>query len=387
MASRFNVVYSGELRSEIRAQQAVTGFAARFKLSEEQSRRLVLGGKAHVLKRDVDAETAETYRKALEAIGLITRLEPVPPKRPTDLELLPQGNRSIETAADEAEPSASISLGKPPSAPPPTAQPSAPTTSGRGPGDPARGAPRGPYARPITAGWDWIAGGFEHFKKDPWPWIGAVVILYIITIAISLVPLVGMIASTIVGPMLTGGLMIGASAQRNGESLRIEHLFAGVLSNQAGQLALIGVIYLVGGLFISLLVGLWIGGSLAVTATGLAPGTLNDPSSELVFSLLGPRLLLPILVALLLAIPLGMALFLAPPLVALDGLTAVAAMKLSFSGCLRNILPLLLYGLIAAALLFVGTIPLMLGLLVVLPVLMASLYAAYRDIYFPRSPR
>lgn len=383
MAERFNVVYCGELKPGIRAQQAIDNVAARFKIPQSQARRLVLGGEVRIIKKAVDADTAEAFRKALEDTGLVARIDPVTPAKLKGFEVLPQGNTSIETTSDEPTPSPSVALTKSTPPPPPTSQPSPPTDGSQAP---ANNTLSGPYARPITAGWDWIVTGFWHFKTHPWPWIGAIVILYLILIAIGLVPLIGAVASTIATPMLTGGLMMGAQAQRQGEALRIEHLFTGFLSNQAGQLALIGVIYLVGGLLITLFIGLWIGGSLAVTATGLAPGTLNDPSPEVIFPLIGPSLLLPILIALLLTIPLGMALFLAPPLVALDNLTAVAAMKLSFSGCLKNILPLLLYGLIAAALLFLGTLPLMLGLLVVLPVLMASLYAAYRDIYFLPSP-
>ena len=48
---------------------------------------------------------------------------------------------------------------------------------------------------------------------------------------------------------------------------------------------------------------------------------------------------------------------------------------------LRNILPFLVYGIIAFVLLLLASIPLMLGLLVMMPVLIASIYTAYRDIY------
>jgi uncharacterized membrane protein len=57
-------------------------------------------------------------------------------------------------------------------------------------------------------------------------------------------------------------------------------------------------------------------------------------------------------------------------------------MKMSFSGCLKNILPFLLYGIIAMVLFILATIPIGLGLLVVVPMLTASIYTGYRDIYF-----
>jgi uncharacterized membrane protein len=88
-----------------------------------------------------------------------------------------------------------------------------------------------------------------------------------------------------------------------------------------------------------------------------------------------------VLVGALFLIPLMMAYFFAPALVVLDGLPAPTAMRLSFSGCLKNIVPFLLYGLVGLVLLVLGAIPFGLGLLVVMPVFVGSIYAAYRDIY------
>ena len=51
-------------------------------------------------------------------------------------------------------------------------------------------------------------------------------------------------------------------------------------------------------------------------------------------------------------------------------------------GCLRNVLRILLYGIIGAVLLVVGSLPLALSLLIVVPVLVASIYASFRDIYY-----
>ena len=72
----------------------------------------------------------------------------------------------------------------------------------------------------------------------------------------------------------------------------------------------------------------------------------------------------------------------APALVMLDDLSAFQAMKYSFMGCLKNLLPLFIFGFVSMMLLFVGSLPFMLGLLVVVPMLTAGVYAAYRDIYF-----
>jgi uncharacterized membrane protein len=68
----------------------------------------------------------------------------------------------------------------------------------------------------------------------------------------------------------------------------------------------------------------------------------------------------------------------------LRGVEPLEAMRLSFSGCLRNVVPFLLYGLLGLGLAIVATIPLLLGWLVLGPVTIASLYTGYCDIYEDR---
>jgi len=57
-------------------------------------------------------------------------------------------------------------------------------------------------------------------------------------------------------------------------------------------------------------------------------------------------------------------------------------MKASFVACLKNVVPFLVYSVILLPLAFVASIPLGLGWLVLGPVMAASLYTSYRDIFF-----
>ena len=57
-------------------------------------------------------------------------------------------------------------------------------------------------------------------------------------------------------------------------------------------------------------------------------------------------------------------------------------MKASFVACLKNILPFFVYSVIATLLALVASIPMGLGWLVLGPVMAASLYTSYRDIFF-----
>jgi uncharacterized membrane protein len=58
-------------------------------------------------------------------------------------------------------------------------------------------------------------------------------------------------------------------------------------------------------------------------------------------------------------------------------------MKASFVGCLKNIVPFLLYGVVMIVLCIVAAIPAGLGFLVLGPVAVASMYTGYRDIFAP----
>ena len=92
-------------------------------------------------------------------------------------------------------------------------------------------------------------------------------------------------------------------------------------------------------------------------------------------------MMLGVLVALALLVPVMMAIWFAPALVMFHDKGAVDAMKESFTGCLRNIVPFLVYGIVMMVLGVLAAIPLGLGWLVLGPVLAASLYTSYKDIY------
>jgi uncharacterized membrane protein len=235
-----------------------------------------------------------------------------------------------------------------------------------------------PNAVDAGRGWGWIQDAWGLFKQAPWAWIGAVLLFYLIVILVSLVPLIGGLATTILGPMFTAGLMLGAQAQDRGEGFKVGRLFAG-FSARPGPLALVGVVYLGLALLIGLVVGLLF--FLMIGSSGMmAPGATMTPDQFEVMAA-GPQFMLPVLIALLLGFPLAMAMFFAPALVALDAVPVMQAFKLSFLGCLKNILPFLVFGLIALVLFFVSAIPFLLGWIVVMPVLTIAVYTAYRDIF------
>ncbi|AKH22175.1 hypothetical protein AAY24_09580 [Sedimenticola thiotaurini] len=238
----------------------------------------------------------------------------------------------------------------------------------------------GPHARPFGNGWKWISQGFWHFKQNPLAWLVALVIWVVLSVVLSLVPFIGSLVITLLSPVMLAGLMLGSAAQEHGDDFEISHLFAG-FSSSVGQLVLVGLLYLVGMLvmgFVMVMVG---GGVMFGMLGGMSGMPGAEPGAMQSAVGVGSVLLIGLL-GLGLSIPLMMAYWFAPALIAMEGLSAVSAMKQSFTGCLKNILPFLLYGVIGLILFFIGAIPVGLGLLVVMPVMAASMYTAYRDIYY-----
>jgi uncharacterized membrane protein len=229
----------------------------------------------------------------------------------------------------------------------------------------------GGQARPVGHGWSWIAEGWQLFKRQPGMWIGMVLLLFVIAIVTAFIPIVGGLALSLFGPVFAAGFVMGCRALDSGQELELGHLFAG-FRERTGTLVAVGGIYLAGSLVIMLVVGLSMGVGIAAMMGQGDPATM---------SAMGMTMVLAMLVMFALLLPLIMMIWFAAPLVVFHGHGAVDAMKGSFAGCLKNILPFLWYGVMFMVLGFLASLPLMLGWLALGPTLIASIYTGYRDIY------
>ncbi len=232
-------------------------------------------------------------------------------------------------------------------------------------------------------GWQWIVNGFYLFFKAPLAWVLSCFVLLLIAATLALIPMVGQFFFTLLSPLFLAGLMIGCRALERGEKLEIAYLFAGFRQNPV-PLITVGGIYLVGQVLI-LGVAIMLGGGTLMEL--LINGKRVD-ENELRGVMSGG--LTAVMVALGLSIPLMMAAWFAPLLVAFKDMPAVAAMKLSFLACIKNIIPLQLYTITMVVLAVIAAMPYGLGFFLLVPVLFASLYASYEDIFVetvePTSP-
>ena len=233
-----------------------------------------------------------------------------------------------------------------------------------------------PRAVELNRGMAWLTEGFGYFLKDAWAWIGVTILLFVIFLALAFLPLLGTLAGQLLLPVFIGGMMLGCRARVQGGEFKVTHLFAG-FGQHTGQLMLLGLLYLAGIIAIAILIVILVivgAGDTAIMAE-LEAGDIAALTDNRKF------LLLIALIVAALYVPLLMAYWFAPALVILRKAGAIDAIKLSFTGCLMNIMPFILYGLIGLVLSIVAIIPMGLGLLVLIPVVTASIYVAYQDIY------
>jgi len=241
-------------------------------------------------------------------------------------------------------------------------------------------APREGWAVAAGRGLEWWRCGWQLFREAPWTWIVLMVLLIAIMFGLSFIPFLGQIASTLLYPVLGAGVLVGTRSLDRGGELTVGHLFA-CCNDKALPLIIVALLYF-GGWFViwlvaaALLVGIVGFGTVASVLSG-------DPTQTGVAMLatLGLGSLVVLLLATLLGIPLIMGYWFAPALVLFRGDEPFAAMKTSFTACMRNMPPFLVYGLLGLLFAVAASIPFGLGWFVLVPVYAASMYASYKDIF------
>ena len=245
-------------------------------------------------------------------------------------------------------------------------------------------------ARVVAAGrgWQWLVEGFGLFRKSPAMWIALTIALALMWVVSLIIPVLGPLLFNLMSPLLFAGLMIGCRALENGQPLEFAHLFAG-FKQQAAPLVTVGGVYLVGTIIV-------VGIVLVIAGGSMPPSVLPKAGADIeTLRAAAGGMALAFAVGATVYLPLLMLIWFAPLLVVFNGLAPVAAMKLSFTACVTNMLPFLVYSAAILLLWVVLSLPAVLGaiggLLVIallvasIPVLICSIYTSYKDIFAARS--
>ncbi len=231
---------------------------------------------------------------------------------------------------------------------------------------------------PAAAGTAWIREGWRLFMLAPVPWTGMTALVFLVLMAASMVPVVGILAVHVLSPFIVAGYMAASRGGSVGEPISFIFLGAGWREGR-NHLLLIGALYMLATMLIFYLVKTLTGGDMEILLQQTQnPATLTPEQAEQMLATALPAMGL----GSLLFAPLLMATWFAPGLVLFEGFPAGRSMWWSLWACWVNWRPILLYSLILGLAGMVALlIPFGLGLLVFLPWTLTSTYAAYRDIF------
>lgn len=257
----------------------------------------------------------------------------------------------------------------------------------------------GPLKKPAGRGAAWLFQAIALFLKSPFVWILTIICFFLIGL-LQMIPILGPIAMTLLGPVFIAGLVLGARQLDETDSFRVGCLFQGFRQG-LGQLLLLGLLFLAATTAAVLV-------SLAVSFAFAGTNLLNLPNQAAQANFSPMAALLMVLLMLAAFVPIMMGYWFAPALIAINEKPVFAAIALSFRACLRNILPFLIYSLVAlgvgiAAGLLIGTlfaifaavgggagvaaaiVPVLLVLLLMLalmPIYVSSIYTSYKDVFY-----
>ena len=243
---------------------------------------------------------------------------------------------------------------------------------------------------PAGQGWFWLVRGFFLFRKNPAMWILLVFTYWILIALVNQIPVAGPLVATLLLPAFSVSFMAICEELDRRRPLRPILLFAG-FRKKLPTLINMGGLYLLAIMLVLGVSALADGGALANWVIyGTAPSTAAIRDGSLSRALV---------IAAAAGTPVVMAFWFAPVLAAWDGMSAAKALFFSFFAGWRNWRAFLLYGavlalagaalsvvLVTASVILRGhpdllRLGLIAAVLVTMPTLFGSFYAAYRDVF------
>ncbi len=245
---------------------------------------------------------------------------------------------------------------------------------------------------PSSRGWRWLPEGWRLFRAAPVKWLVLVFAYWMLMTTVSIVPFVGVVAVLVLVPGCSIAFMAGSRAAERGEPLEVSLIVSGFRDNLRGELVL-GAVYFASMLLLLLASTIADDGALARwMVTGARPDADVVQSDGFLGALI---------IAAGFYMPVMMSFWFAPTLVAWHRMPAGKALFYSLFACLMNWRAFLAYGVASALVLFVLPFAALFVLMLVsggavrpgamallfpfvlsmMPMLFASFYASYRDIF------
>ena len=204
-----------------------------------------------------------------------------------------------------------------------------------------------PRSVPMSAAFQWLTQSWALVKTNLGLWVLLTLALFALQIVMVFVPVLGDIATLLLNPVFTGGLLLGLRAVERGEALRFDYLFEGFKQKFAPLLGVgaltLGVMFL----FMIIISGLFVGLNFdVIKEDGFDPAKmLNGLSGGL------------LVVSVIIEVLVMMLFWFTTQLVTLNDVPVFESLNRSFQGCLRNPLSLLVYVLMIMVIMLMLLLP------------------------------
>lgn len=228
-----------------------------------------------------------------------------------------------------------------------------------------------PNSLSAGSGVSWVGEAWQIFKTRPLLWIGLMLAYFVFLFVMGLlsaIPIVGFFANVAIGiivPMLMAGVYYIAYSIENDEDVGFNDVTIAFSQGKLSEFVFLWLWQFLMTLVVVIIV------AIMVFAFGVSPENAENPL----------LIILLLLIILALVIPILMMSVFSPIFILFHDSQAWDAMKLSLKGCLKNILPFLLNGIIFGLLSIFGIITLGLGFFVIAPMMIICMYVAYRQIF------
>jgi len=227
---------------------------------------------------------------------------------------------------------------------------------------------------PASAGWHWYGAAWRIFKVRPLAWWAVLILAFGVFWLGSLIPLGSLLASVFL-PVLMAGMGSCARSQLQSGGFQISQVFDG-FRHRSVPLFQAGLIYLLMGVLGMGFLSLFSSGSVSAVYVGSMAE--RQMAMRALFTGAGAAMWVYVIV---MSVAMSAILF-APYLIFEHNMSAQQAMVASFKACFKNVPATLVWMLGYVVWAIAASIPVFLGWLVLVPVVLLTVYVAYRDIFY-----
>lgn len=242
-----------------------------------------------------------------------------------------------------------------------------------------------PHAVKAGRGLNWLTDSWALLKKEPLVFAVMGLVSLVAIFILNLIPFLGSLAVTLLWPAMMAGFFLAFKHAKQQQTVSLNDLFTPFRA--PGSLIGVGGMYLLASIVLVVVLGI-----VAFFSLGSVSALSNGQAD---FSQMGSGLIILGLLSIPAALALAMAFVFAPVLVHEHQVPVIEAIKRSFAGSLRNILPFIVFFIVLTLCMIIigllSAIPLLgwlLGIAVAimyLPLSCGALFFAYSDIFLSQS--